>query len=131
MIKLAYSPGTVVTLFLFVGSRLCMWVIIFVHGWSFSFVGGLPHMWVVIFMCVCSSSMWVIVCIWGQVDVVVVVVEDMEMLWLLRVVVVVVVVMGCGHCVHNDALWTLLTWLWLWSGSYHHHHVVILICHCC
>ena len=71
-------------------------------------------MWAVVFVQVHSSCTWAVVCIWGQVDVVMGM--DMDALQLSRVVVVVVV-MGCGHRVTIvNALWTLWMWMWLWLG---------------
>ena len=86
LIKLAYLPGAVVT--------------------SILFVSGLY------FVGVHSSCTWVVVCVWGRVDVVM----GMDVLRLSRVVVVVVV-MGCGRRVTVvDALWMPWMWLWLWLG---------------
>ena len=57
LIKLAYSPGAMITLFSFMSGCLHRWGIVFVCGQLFSFVGSLPHMWVVVVMQVHSSCM--------------------------------------------------------------------------
>ena len=85
LIKPVYSPGAMVA--------------------SFSFMSGHLRTWVVVFVQVRWSYTWVVVCVWGQVDVVMGM--NMDALQLLRVVVVVVV-MGCGcRVIVVDALWTL------------------------
>ena len=91
LIKLAYLPGAVVA--------------------SFSFMSGRLHMWVVIFVQARSSCTWVVVCVWGWVDVVMGM--DVDALRLSRIVVVVVV-MGCGRRI------TIVDVLWMCCGCCGH-----------
>ena len=51
VMKLAHSPGLIVTSFSFVRGHLHMWLIVFICGWSFLFIGIHSHTWAVLFLC--------------------------------------------------------------------------------
>ena len=88
--------------------------LILVRERSSLYVGDRLRTWAVVFVRLRLSCTWAVVCIRGQVDVVMGV--NVDVLRSSRVVVVVVV-MGCSHRVTVvDALWTPWTWLWLWLG---------------